>query len=189
MKPNLILLLVMSLIASVMTPVGASNIAALMPDPVVRLDPADLTVQMGSPFTVTVMINEASDLGAFQFDLHYAPSIVQMEAITLGDFLASTGRAVSPAGPNIDNSRGFASFGGFSFGTQPGPNGSGALALARLRAVGAGTSPLDLQRVQVLNTRVNPQVPRVEDGVVTVKEGGEHKIHLPLVLKDYHVQP
>ncbi|MFQ6059591.1 MAG: poly-beta-1,6-N-acetyl-D-glucosamine N-deacetylase PgaB, partial [Anaerolineae bacterium] len=157
--------------------------------PTVRLDPADPTVEVGSTFTVTVMIDEAVDLGAFQFDLHYTPAIVQVEAITPGDFLASTGRAVSSVGPSIDNDAGFARFGGFSFGTQPGPNGSGALALVRLRAVGAGTSPLDLERVQVLDTLVHPQVPRVEDGSATVEGGAEHRIHLPLALKDYHVQP
>jgi hypothetical protein len=157
-------------------------------NPTVRLDPADSTVAAGSTFTVTVMIDQAADLGAFQFNLHYIPSTVQVEAITLGGFLASTGRTAAPAGPKIDNSTGFASFAGFSFGTQPGPNGSGALALVRFRAVGPGTSPLDLQNVQVLDTQVNSQVPTVEDGSITV-EVGEHKIYLPLVLKDYHGQP
>jgi hypothetical protein len=38
--------------------------------------PANSTVAAGSTFTVTVMIDEAVDLGAFQFDLHYSPSIV-----------------------------------------------------------------------------------------------------------------
>jgi hypothetical protein len=144
-------------------------------------------VAIGSTFTVTVMIEDALNLGAFQFDLHYSPASVQIEAITLGGFLASSGRTAAPAGPRIDNSTGFASFAGFSFATPPGPNGSGTLALVRLRAVGAGTSPLDLQKVQVLDTQVNSYVPTVADGRVTV--GGEHKIHLPLIMKDYQVQP
>jgi hypothetical protein len=143
-------------------------------------------VAVGSTFTVTVMIDEAVDLGAFQFDLRYTPSIVQVEAITLGGFLGSTGRTAAPAGPRIDNGTGFASFAGFSFGTQPGPNGSGALALVRLRAVGAGSSLLDLDKVQVLDTQVNSQVPTVEDGRVTVE--GEYKIYLPFILKSYRGQ-
>jgi RHS repeat-associated protein/uncharacterized repeat protein (TIGR01451 family) len=156
-------------------------------NPTVRLDPGDSTVAVGSTFTVTVMIDQAADLGAFQFDLRYAPLSVQVEAVTLGGFLASSGRTAAPAGPKIDNSTGFASFAGFSFGTQSGPNGSGALALVRLRAVEAGISLLDLDKVQVLDTQVNPQVSTVEDGRVTV--AGEHKIHLPLILKSYHGQP
>jgi hypothetical protein len=156
-------------------------------NPIVRMDPANLTVAAGSTLTVTVMIDEAVDLGAFQFDLHYIPSTVQVETITLGGFLASTGRTAAPAGPRIDNGTGFASLAGFSFGTQPGPNGSGALALVRLRAVGAGTSPLDLDKVQVLDTQVNSQMPTVEDGSITV-EGGEHEIYLPVILKNYHGQ-
>ncbi|HID87690.1 MAG TPA: hypothetical protein EYP55_09995 [Anaerolineae bacterium] len=186
MKPHLILSLVVPLLASIMALTGASNMSALVPDPVVRLDPADSTVAMGDTFTVTVMMDEAVDLGAFQFDLHYAPFIVQVEAFTLGDFLASTGRMVGHVS-RIDNSTGVARFGGysFSFGPQPGPNGSGPLALIRLRGVGGGTSPLDLEGVQVLDTQLNPQVPTVEDGSVTV----EHRICLPIALKDHHVQP
>jgi len=156
-------------------------------NPTVRPDPADSMVAVGSTFTVTVMIDEAVDLGAFQFDLRYTPSIVQVEAITLGGFLGSSGRTAAPAGPRIDNGTGLASFAGFSFGTQPGPNGSGALALVRLRAVGAGSSLLDLDKVQVLDIQVNSYVSTAEDGRVTV--GGEHKIHLPLILKDYPGQP
>jgi hypothetical protein len=53
--------------------------------------------------------------------------------------------------------------------------------------VEAGASLLDLDKVQVLDTQVNSQVSTVEDGRVTVE--GEHKIHLPLILKDYHGQP
>jgi hypothetical protein len=165
-----------------------SKAEASTQNPIVRMDPTNSTVAAGSTFTVTVMIDEAVDLGAFQFDLHYMPSTMQVEAVTLGSFLASTGRTAAPVGPKIDNSTGFASFAGFSFGTQPGPDGSGVLALVRLRAVGPGTSPLDLQSVQVLDTQANSQVPTVEDGSITV-ERGEHKIYLPLVLKDYHGQP
>jgi len=164
-----------------------AKVGVSMQNPTVRLAPADSTVTAGSTFTVTVMIDEAVDLGAFQFDLHYSPASVQVEAITLGSFLASTGRTAASAGPGIDNGTGLASFAGFSFGTQPGPDGSGALALVRLRAVEAGTSLLDLDKVQVLDTQVNPQTPTVEDGSVTIE--GEHKIHLPLILKVYHKQP
>jgi len=160
---------------------------ASIQNPTVRLTPANSTVAASSTFTVTVMIDEAVDLGAFQFDLRYSPASVQVETITLGGFLASTGRTAAPAGPKIDNGAGFASFAGFSFGTPPGPNGSGALALVRLRAVRAGTSPLDLNKVQVLDTQVKPQMPTVEDGSITV-ESGEHKLYLPIILKNYHGQ-
>jgi len=175
--------------ASVAPSPGRSGVEASTQNPTVRLGPADSTVAVGSTFTVTVMIDEAVDLGAFQFDLRYSPASVQVEAVTLGGFLASTGRTAASAGPQIDNGTGFASFAGFSFGTQAGPNGSGTLALVRLRAVGAGTSPLDLDKVQVIDTLVNSQVPRVDDGSVTVKERTERKIHLPIIMKNYYGQP
>jgi hypothetical protein len=188
-KPNRILCLVASLLASMLVLTGVPEVGAIAPHPVVRLEPADSTVEAGSTFTVTVMMDEADDLGAFQFNLHYTPSIVQVEAITLADFLAGTGRAVHPLGPDIVNSTGFARFGGFSYGTQPGPDGTGPLALLRLRVVGVGASPLDLEGVKVVDTQAHSKVHRVEDGGATVKGGAEYRIYLPLALQDDHVQP
>ena len=174
--------------ASVAPSPDRSEAEASPQSPTVRLDPADSTVEVGNTFTVTVMIDEASDLGAFQFDMHYAPTIVQVEAMTLGNLLASTGRTVVPAGPSVDNSTGFASFGAFSFGSEPGPGGRGTLALVRLRVVGLGSSALDLQEVQVTDTRANSQAPTVEDGTVVVGDGGEHRIYLPHLSKNRYVQ-
>ena len=145
-------------------------------NPTVRIEPVQSTVAIGDTFTVTVMIDDAADLGAFQFGLPaspglvYDPSVVWVDGVTVGDFLGSTGRDViiPPNAPHIDNEAGEVAFAAFSVGGQPGPDGSGALALVRLRAVGLGSSPLDLQNVKLLGPQGDPQTPTVEDGTVTV---------------------
>jgi hypothetical protein len=136
----------------------------------VRVDPAESVVDVGETFTVTVMIDEASDLGAFQFDLLYVPTTVTVDGVAVGDFLDSTGRTVSPVGPVIDNQEGRVGFGAWTVGSAPGPNGTGTLATITLTAQDVGVSPLDLQEVKVLDTHAANQTPVVEDG--TVVAGG-----------------
>jgi len=135
------------------------------------------------------MVDEALDLGSFQFDLIYDPSVVWVDDVTLGEFLGSTGRSVVSLGPKVNNEAGKTTFGAFSFGDQPGPDGSGALALVRLKAVGLGSSPLDLQDVQLTDTKADPQTPTAEDGTVTVSSTeGWHRIYLPLIVRNCHVR-
>jgi len=38
------------------------------------------------------------------------------------------------------------------------------------------------------DTRANPQTPTAEDGTVTVREAGSHKVYLPQVLKNRYVK-
>ena len=170
-EPRLTILLAIALLPALamaapsLSP-GATNLA--QQDPTVRIEPAQSTVAVGQSFTVSVMIYEASNLGAFQFDLRYTAAIVRVDGVTLGTFLGSTGRSASPAGPLIDNGAGKVTFGAFSFGEQAGPNGSGALAVVSLTAQGEGESLLDLRSVLALDTGGNSQVTSIKDGLVVV---------------------
>jgi len=107
--------------------------------------PTQTVLQSGGVFTVAVWIHNVTDLGGFQFDMVYSPTLVHVTGATLGGFLSSTGRTSSPLNPVIDNNAGRVTFGGFSFGTQPGPNGDGLLATLDLSPQSTGTSPLTLQ--------------------------------------------
>ncbi|MGA9347305.1 MAG: cohesin domain-containing protein [Anaerolineae bacterium] len=145
---------------------GETNLA--QQDPTVRIEPAQSTVAVGQSFSVSVMIDEASDLGAFQFDLRYTTTIVRVNGVTLGGFLGSTGRNIIGPFVDIKNEAGKVSFGAVSFGEAPGPDGSGVLAVVSLTAQGEGESPLDLRSVLVLDTGSNSQVASIEDGSVVV---------------------
>jgi len=68
-------------------------------DSVVGIDPADSVVGPGDTFTVQVVIEEATDLGGFQFGLVYDPAIVQVRDVKVGGLLGSTGRSVVPVRP------------------------------------------------------------------------------------------
>ena len=134
----------------------------------VRVEPAVTDVGVGQLITVNVTAEGAANLGAFQFDLIYDPAVVTVVGVELGPFLGSTGRTAQAVGPTIDNGVGMVSFAAFSFGNEPGPTGTGALAAITFRTVGSGTSGLSLQNVLVTDTMAETQSVSVEGGTVTV---------------------
>lgn len=158
--------------------------AALLVPVTVRVDPSASTGTVGDTFTINVVIDNALNLGSFQFDLTYDPVIVQATDVTLGTFLGSTGRSIGVIGPIIDNTAGQVTFGAFSFGSQPGPSGTGLLATINFSTAGVGSSLLDLQNSQVTDTLGNPQIPVTEeDGTVSVMTGTFYHIYLPCVMR------
>jgi len=139
------------------------------PTTVVWVDPPEKSVYPNSePFTITVAISNVVDLAGFQFAMSFSPTIVHVEDAVLGDFLESTGRTASPVGPVIDNEAGMVTFGAYSFGTEPAPDGSGVLATLTLSPQASGESNLHMQNVQVANT-VPEAIPiSTQDGHVRV---------------------
>ena len=173
------LLLITALLLTLLALVPLKGITPLAPveaqkatlqDPTVRVEPVESVVDVGETFTIRVMIDEASELGGFEFALLFANATVMVNEVTLGDFLGSTGRTAITVGPTINNEAGVARFGAFTIGSAAGPNGTGELAVISLTTQGLGTSPLDLEDVMVLNTSAEHATPIVEDG--TVVAGG-----------------
>ncbi len=161
-------LIIICLLALVVTQVSIPEAGAAAPGTRVRIEPADLETGLNETFVVQVMIEEAGDLGAFQFDLTYDPSIVQVTEATLGDFLGSTGRSMVPIGPEVNNAEGRVILGAISLGSAAGPSGTGVLATITCIAHGEGSTALELREVQVLDTAVSAQRVTVEGGQVVV---------------------
>jgi hypothetical protein len=146
---------------------------------VVSVSPALSAVSPGEVFSATIRIAEAVDLGAFQLAFAFDPDVLQIDNVAPGDFLGSTGRTTVPLGPQIDNTAGTMTFGGFTFGGQPGPDGDGILATVTMTAQSTGISPLALQDVQVTDTLGRVQEIASVDGRVMV--GVRRRAYLPLL--------
>ena len=156
--------------------------AAARQNPTVRIEPAESVVGAGQTFTVSVMIDQADDLGGFEFTLLFVPTTVTVGSVTVGDFPGSTGRTAIPVGPTSDNQAGRVSFGAVTVPPDvPGASGTGVLATVTLTAQGFGESPLDLQGVVVLDTHAERETSIVEDGVVRAGS----VVYLPLIPKDW----
>ena len=99
------------------------------PASLIRLDPATMKVDggAGTAFTIDVIVEGVTDLGAFEFEIDFDTSFVKITDIEEGPFLGSTMRAVSCAqlslGSHVEK------YGCETTGpTPPGPDGSGVAA-------------------------------------------------------------
>ena len=135
----------------------------------VSIAPPARSVSVGEVFTASVQVAAAANLGSYQATLVYEPGLLRVEAVTLGDFLGSTGRPVTPRAPVIDNAAGRATFGAYTTGAAPaGPDGAGTLALVRLRALAQGTAHLDLDGAEAADITGKGLAISVTDGAALI---------------------
>ena len=134
---------------------------------VMRIDPASQSVGPGAAFSVTVMIKDVINLGAFEFELTHSSTVLSATDVVTGSFLGSTGRSVFPVGPTYGT--GSVNYGAFSLPPpSDGPNGDGVLATIAFQTTFVGTSTLHLQNVTVTDPDGVEIPTSTEDGEVTV---------------------
>jgi hypothetical protein len=137
--------------------VHAASTYADLVSATVRVEPSIQVVDLGEHFTVDVWVEDAVDLGGYEFNGSFDPSIGQAEDVEAGEFLASTGLTPTVLGPIISNISGTIDFGEFGFGGGSGPSGAGKLATIQLKATDLHSTTLGLDGVVVVDTQGNPQ--------------------------------
>lgn len=165
------MLVITGVYAAPVGPASFPEARAALANPVIRLSPSSRTVLPGAVFALDVVVDNVVDLGAFEFTLVFDPAVVNVKSVSLGPFLASTGRSVGMAEPAIDNSAGSLAFAGFSYGTVAGPSGTGTVAQVTLQAMAVGSSSLTFTQAQLTDTQWNPPgvvIPTMNPGMVTV---------------------
>ncbi len=110
-------------------------------------------VQVGDTFTVDVLVAQAPDLYAFQFDVTFDPAITQVNTVVEGDFLSAGGRSTFFLPGTIDNGAGTVSFTANTLaGPGPGVTGDGLLVQLSFHALAAGQSALSFGNVVLLDS-------------------------------------
>ena len=138
-------------------------------EPTIKVSPDDVRVALGGgAFTVDIVAEDVAHLAAYELELHYDPAIVQLDIVEQGPFLGSTGRSVAIVDPIVNSTEGWVKFGAFTFGTQPGVNGTGLLATITLQPQASGTSTLSLQNVQAADESSSPLTLAIIDGHVEI---------------------
>jgi hypothetical protein len=146
-----------------------ASLAAAQQFPVtVSIDPAQVSVAAGDQFEVAVVIAGMADLGGFQLLLQYDPALIQIDEVSLGEFLGSTGRDVVPLGPNVDSTAGRVDVGAFSSGTTAGASGTGVLVKLACTAMQAGQGTLGLANIVLSDTKAATISATTADGKVTL---------------------
>jgi len=114
------------------------------------LDPAGMSAAAGQSFTVDVVGTGVENLGGFEFTLTYDSSLMELNSASLNDsFLGSTGRTFSATTPSNDSATGTVSYGAFSLGTTPGPDGDGVLATFTFTMLTDGINNIQFSNAQV----------------------------------------
>ena len=133
----------------VITTLSSESVLAI---PLVSVEPTSQSVVADGTIPVRIAVSGVADLYAYQFDLTFDPTVLSAVSITEGDFLAPGGSTLFVPG-TIDNGAGSIRFTADTLiGSVPGMSGTGTLANVQFQAVAAGTSPLDLANVLLLDS-------------------------------------
>ena len=147
------------------------------PITVVRITPVSQKVAAPDNVIVEIRVDDVVDLGAYEFEIRYEPSVLSFASVENGLFLSSTGRSVVCQVPQLDQALGMIRHGCNTVGPPPpfGPSGSGLLATVSFLTSCAGTSELTLALVNMTDATITPpDVPIVfatQDGSVDVNGG------------------
>jgi hypothetical protein len=129
--------------------------------------PSTEIVANGSPFTVSVVVEDVANLGAFEFDLTYDSAVLTPAGFEDGPFLGSSGRQVQCLPSRAQE--GLAGLTCVTLGATPaGPNGSGVLASITFQPVAPGSSPLHLARLTLTDPSGQPLPSAAQDATVKV---------------------
>ncbi|MEZ4770570.1 MAG: cohesin domain-containing protein [Caldilineales bacterium] len=118
-----------------------------------------VAVEGGDTLTTEVTVAGVDGLLGFQFDVNFDPAVLAVDSIELGPFLASTGRAPQPLGPDESKAAdGVVVYGGFTLGTAdvPGASGDGVLATITWRSLQDSPTEVNLSGIQLAGAGAQP---------------------------------
>jgi hypothetical protein len=132
--------------------------------------PSSQSVPTSESFFVDIVVDDVTNLAAYEFTLGFDPASAAFTSVENGWFLGSTGRSVNCLTPTltVDSVR----FTCVTLGSVPGgPSGSGLLATVNLLSLTPGTSTLDLRNTTLADVSGTSIPVTEQDGSVTVLSG------------------
>ena len=139
--------------------------------PLVSVQPASSSANVGDNFVVEIAITGAVDLYAFQFDLAFGSTVISLVSQAEGAFLPSFGPTFFVDG-TVDNVAGLVSTIADSLsGPITGGSGDGVLVALTFNALAAGTSSLTLLNVILLDSALSEIAFNVQNGSARIGGG------------------
>lgn len=125
-------------------------------------------VAVGSTFALSLRVDDAVDLYAFQLDLRFDPALISAGAMSEGTLLASIGPTSFMPGM-VDNPAGTITFIANSLiGPVPGATGDGTLVEFMFQALNGGTATFNMENVLLLDSAFNTITPILVPGSVAI---------------------
>ena len=131
-----------------------------------RFDPTDVTMKAGETETVALAVTDVRDLFSIPLLVQYNPSVIQIEEARNGGFLSGGSQEIAIV-QHVDQQKGEAIISASRQPNTPGVNGNGTILGLVVKAVGPGTSTIQIVQVNARNSQ-QKQIPLVS-GVETVK--------------------
>jgi hypothetical protein len=138
-----------------------------------RLEPVSPSVTSGTDIVLQVMVDDVTNMAAYEFEIHYFDSTLDFVSATNSALLGSSGRTVTCLPPQLDIGK--VRFGCLTTGSgsTSGVNGSGTLATVTFSTSCTGPSPLDMA-VAGFSEPLGDSIPtRAQGGNATVTGGTE----------------
>ncbi len=146
--------------------------SAILADPVLTIQPPQLTLNPGATFSLDVDIQGAADVYAFQFNLNFSSTLISPVSVSEGSFLANGGTTFFVPTMRAGQVSAVADT---LLGPVPGASGNGTLATLNFNTPMpfpgfdfSGTTTVGLSNVILLNSHLGEIPTTVVPGVVNV---------------------
>jgi general secretion pathway protein D len=133
-----------------------------------RFDPPSATLKMGETTTIGLAIDGAKDLFSVPLLLQYNPAVIQVEEVRNGGFLSGGTQEIAIV-QRVDQAAGHAIVSATRQPNTQGVNGSGTLLGIIVRAVGPGTSKLQIGLVNAKDSQQRPLVITAGEATIQVQ--------------------
>jgi general secretion pathway protein D len=144
------------------SPQAAAPLAAAQ----LHFTPSTVPLKTGETTTVGLAVSNVTDLFSIPLLIHYNPAVIQVEEVLDGGFLSGGTQEIAIV-HRIDPQRGEVVVSTTRQSNTPGVNGSGSLLGFRIRAIGAGTTTLQVLEVNAHDSQQH-QIPMVS-GEATIQ--------------------
>ena len=123
--------------------------------PRLRFDPLTMNLSPGQTATLSVAIDNVTDLFSVPMLLQYNPAVISIEEVRHGGFLSDGGQDIAIV-QRVDKEHGQAIISATRQPNTPGVNGSGTLLGVVVKALATGTSTLSIVQVNAKDSQLKP---------------------------------
>jgi general secretion pathway protein D len=141
--------------APVPAPSQAPAMAPATQSPLLRFEPASVTLKPGETTTIGVVVQNVQDLYSIPLLLQFNPAVISVEDVRQGGFLSGGTQEVAVV-ERVDKERGQAIVSATRMPNTPGVSGSGTLVGIVVKGVAPGTSPLSIVQVNAKDSQQRP---------------------------------
>jgi general secretion pathway protein D len=120
-----------------------------------RFEPRSISLKVGQPQTIGIVVENVSDLFSIPFLLQYNPAIISVEEVQHGGFLSGGNQEIAIV-QRVDKERGQAIISATRQPNTAGVSGTGTIMGIVVKALAPGTTTLSIVQVNAKDSQQKP---------------------------------